>query len=161
MLIGQLCASTLRPYVLFPRIDYLALYTPRLPSICVIGFTADHTFVRSSGIHFRPSDDDIGNLVSRLKRNQVSNVWIAPSQNRLRWRWNPPENPSKHPWGESTQAKQGMASASPGRVDAGGMAMAPRQPFNDEQLRPLKIPARMPLASVANLASVMDLHEDG
>ena len=32
--------------------------------------------------------------------------------------------------------------------------MAPRQPLNDEQRRLLRITARMPLASVANLASV-------
>ena len=37
----------------------------------------------------------------------------------------------------------------------------PRQePLNDEQRRLLKITARMPLASVANLASVLDLSED-
>ena len=40
------------------------------------------------------------------------------------------------------------------------MAMAPRQPLNDEQRRLLKITARMPLASVANLASVSGLSED-
>ena len=38
--------------------------------------------------------------------------------------------------------------------------MAPRQPLNDEQRRLLKIAARMPLASVANLAPVLDLEED-
>ena len=38
--------------------------------------------------------------------------------------------------------------------------MAPRQPLNDEQRRLLKIAARMPLASVANLAPVLDLDED-
>ena len=38
--------------------------------------------------------------------------------------------------------------------------MAPRHPLNDEQRRLLKITARMPLASVANLASVLDLSED-
>ena len=39
--------------------------------------------------------------------------------------------------------------------------MAPRQPLNDEQRRLLRITARMPLASVANLASVIgNLSED-
>ena len=38
--------------------------------------------------------------------------------------------------------------------------MAPRQPLNDEQRRLLKITARMPLASVNNLASVMETSED-
>ena len=38
--------------------------------------------------------------------------------------------------------------------------MAPRQPLNDEQRRLLKITARMPLASVANLALVMGLDEE-
>ena len=38
--------------------------------------------------------------------------------------------------------------------------MAPRQPLNDEQRRLLRIAARMPLASVANLAPVLDLDED-
>ena len=38
--------------------------------------------------------------------------------------------------------------------------MAPGQPLNDEQRRLLKITARMPLASVANLAPVLDLDED-
>ena len=38
--------------------------------------------------------------------------------------------------------------------------MAPRQPLNDEQRRLLRIAARMPLASVANLAPVMELEED-
>ena len=38
--------------------------------------------------------------------------------------------------------------------------MAPRQPLNDEQRRLLRITARMPLASVANLAPVLDLEED-
>ena len=38
--------------------------------------------------------------------------------------------------------------------------MAPRQPLNDEQRRLLRITARMPLASVSNLASVMETNED-
>ena len=38
--------------------------------------------------------------------------------------------------------------------------MAPRQPLNDDERRLLKIAARMPLASVANLAPVLDLEED-
>ena len=38
--------------------------------------------------------------------------------------------------------------------------MAPRQPLNDEQRRLLRIIARMPLASVANLASVLGLDEE-
>ena len=38
--------------------------------------------------------------------------------------------------------------------------MAPRQPLNDEQRRLLKIIARMPLASVNNLASVIGATED-
>ena len=38
--------------------------------------------------------------------------------------------------------------------------MAPRQTLNQEQRRLLKIAARMPLASVANLAPVLDLEED-
>ena len=38
--------------------------------------------------------------------------------------------------------------------------MAPRQPLNDDERRLLKIAARMPLASVANLAPVLDLDED-
>ena len=38
--------------------------------------------------------------------------------------------------------------------------MAPRQPLNDEQRRLLRITARMPLASVANLASVAGMTED-
>ena len=38
--------------------------------------------------------------------------------------------------------------------------MAPRQPLNDQQRRLLRITARMPLASVANLAPVLDLDED-
>ena len=38
--------------------------------------------------------------------------------------------------------------------------MAPRQPLNDEQRRLLRITARMPLASVNNLASVMETTED-
>ena len=38
--------------------------------------------------------------------------------------------------------------------------MAPRQPLNDEQRRLLKITARMPLASVSNLASVMETSKD-
>ena len=39
--------------------------------------------------------------------------------------------------------------------------MAPRQqPLNDEQRRLLKITARMPLASVSNLASVMETTDD-
>ena len=37
--------------------------------------------------------------------------------------------------------------------------MAPRQPLNDEQRRLLRITARMPLASVSNLASVMETSE--
>ena len=40
------------------------------------------------------------------------------------------------------------------------MAMAPRQPLNDEQRRLLRITARMPLASVANLASTLGAPED-
>ena len=38
--------------------------------------------------------------------------------------------------------------------------MAPRQPLNDHQRRLLKLTARMPLASVNNLASVMETTED-
>ena len=38
--------------------------------------------------------------------------------------------------------------------------MAPRQPLNDEQRRLLRITARMPLASVNNLASVTETTED-
>ena len=38
--------------------------------------------------------------------------------------------------------------------------MAPRQPLNDEQRRLLRIAARMPLASMANLAPVLELEED-
>ena len=38
--------------------------------------------------------------------------------------------------------------------------MAPRQPLNDEQRRLLRIIARMPLASVANLASLTGLDEE-
>ena len=38
--------------------------------------------------------------------------------------------------------------------------MAPRQPLNDEHRRLLKITARMPLASVANLASTLGATED-
>lgn len=38
--------------------------------------------------------------------------------------------------------------------------MEPRQPLNDEQRRLLKFTARMPLASVANLAAMLDLTED-
>ncbi len=38
--------------------------------------------------------------------------------------------------------------------------MAPLQPLNDEQRRLLRIIARMPLASAANLASVLDIGED-
>ena len=38
--------------------------------------------------------------------------------------------------------------------------MAPRQPLNDEQRRLFKVTARMPLASVNNLASVMETTED-
>ena len=38
--------------------------------------------------------------------------------------------------------------------------MAPRQPLNDEQRRLLRITARMPLASVANLASTLETTED-
>ena len=38
--------------------------------------------------------------------------------------------------------------------------MAPRQPLNDEQRRLLRITARMPLASVNSLASVMGATED-
>ena len=38
--------------------------------------------------------------------------------------------------------------------------MAPRQPLNDEQRRLLRITARMPLASVANLTPLLDLEED-
>ena len=38
--------------------------------------------------------------------------------------------------------------------------MAPRQPLNDEQRRLLRITARMPLASVANLTSVAGMTED-
>ena len=38
--------------------------------------------------------------------------------------------------------------------------MAPRQPLNDEQRRLLKITGRMPLASVANLASASGATED-
>ena len=38
--------------------------------------------------------------------------------------------------------------------------MAARQPLNDDERRPLRITARMPLASVANLAPVLDLDEE-
>ena len=38
--------------------------------------------------------------------------------------------------------------------------MAPRQPLNDEQRRLLRITARMPLASVANLAPILGISED-
>ena len=38
--------------------------------------------------------------------------------------------------------------------------MAPRQPLNDEQRRLLRITARIPLASVSNLASVTGATED-
>ena len=38
--------------------------------------------------------------------------------------------------------------------------MAPRQPLTGEQRRLLRIIARMPLASVANLAPILDLPED-
>ena len=38
--------------------------------------------------------------------------------------------------------------------------MPRREPLNLEQRRLLKIAARMPLASVANLAPVLDLDED-
>ena len=38
--------------------------------------------------------------------------------------------------------------------------MAPRQPLNDEQRRLLRITARMPLASVANLAPILGMTED-
>jgi len=40
------------------------------------------------------------------------------------------------------------------------MAMAPRQPLKGEQRRLLRITARMPLASVSNLALVMGLDEE-
>ena len=40
------------------------------------------------------------------------------------------------------------------------MAMVPRQPLNHQQRRLLRIIARMPLVSVANLAQVMDLDEE-
>ena len=39
------------------------------------------------------------------------------------------------------------------------MTTAPRQPLNDEQPSLLRITAPMPLASVANLVSVMGLNE--
>ena len=42
----------------------------------------------------------------------------------------------------------------------GHAAMAPRQPLTGEQRRLLRIIARMPLASAANLASVLDIAED-
>jgi DNA-binding MarR family transcriptional regulator len=38
--------------------------------------------------------------------------------------------------------------------------MARREPLNEQQRRLLKIAARMPLASVANLAPVLDLDEE-
>ena len=38
--------------------------------------------------------------------------------------------------------------------------MAPRQQLNDEQRRLLRITARMPLTSVANLAPVLGLEEE-
>ena len=38
--------------------------------------------------------------------------------------------------------------------------MARRQPLNEEQRRLLRITGRMPLASVANLASILGLSED-
>lgn len=38
--------------------------------------------------------------------------------------------------------------------------MEPRQPLNDKPRRLLKITARMPLSSVANLASALNLSED-
>ena len=38
--------------------------------------------------------------------------------------------------------------------------MARQDPLNDQQRRLLKIAARMPLASVANLAPLLDLEED-
>ena len=38
--------------------------------------------------------------------------------------------------------------------------MARREPLTNEQRRLLRITARMPLASVANLAPVLDLDED-
>ena len=38
--------------------------------------------------------------------------------------------------------------------------MAPRQPLNDDERRLLRIAARMPLATVANLAPVLDLDEE-
>ena len=38
--------------------------------------------------------------------------------------------------------------------------MARQDPLNDQQRRLLKIAARMPLASVANLTPVLDLDED-
>ena len=160
MLRGQLSASTLRPYVLFPRIDSLALYPPILPSIRVIGFTADHTLVCSSGIHFRSSRDDAGNLRSPLKRNQASDVWITPSQYRQRWWGDSPETPFIHLEANRGKRKRGWPSAAPGRVDAIWMAMAPRQPLNYEQKRLLRITAQMPLASVANLDPVLGLDEE-
>ena len=47
-----------------------------------------------------------------------------------------------------------------GVMGRGGAAMPRREPLNDQQKRLLKIAARMPLASVANLAPVLDLEED-
>ena len=42
-------------------------------------------------------------------------------------------------------------------MEHGGITMAPRQPLDDEQRRLLRVTARMPLASVKNLASVMEV----
>lgn len=53
----------------YTRVLVLQHYIPpKLPSICVTGFTADHTLVCSSGIRFRPSHDDTGNLIASLFR---------------------------------------------------------------------------------------------
>ena len=38
--------------------------------------------------------------------------------------------------------------------------MARRQPLNDDETRLLRIASRMPLASVANLASILGMTED-
>ena len=59
------------------------------------------------------------------------------------------------------QASEIRAGGAAGGVtENGGMTVAHREQLNDEQRRLLRITARMPLASVANLAPVLGLEEE-
>ncbi len=110
---------------------------------------------------FRPSHDDKGNLLSLLERiisdlptNKFSSVRPIVVAEIARIPMFDLEGIGRWRKSADQQRRNGRG------IKAGGMAMPPRKPPNDAQRRLLRIIARMPLASAANLAPILDLSED-